>query len=484
MTIINGNAGNDILNGTLADDVISGGAGNDWLYGNEGNDTLNGGSGADNLFGGIGNDTMDGGSGSDTLYGGDGNDVMQGGSDSSADTLYGEAGNDTMDGGSGNDFLYGGLGNDTIIGGSGDDVMTGDDGSIVLSGPNLVVNGSFEDPIAPGGSYVISNSITGWTSNIGGGIEVENNAVMPASDGNQLVELDSTSNSNMFQDVATGGTGQFQLSFDYSPRPGVSAASNPIEVYWNGVLLDTLTGDTSGFTHHTYLVNGAGATTQLEFRAVGDSDSFGGFLDNVSVQGVEGSNDVLDGGSGNDTMSGGYGDDTLLGGSGDDVMNGGDGNDSLDGGSGTDTMNGGSGNDTLTAGSGNDKLNGDDGNDTLQGNSGNDTINGGIGDDIINGGQDADNLTGGDGADVFVYTSLLESTAAKRDLITDFQEGGTDHVSLVGLGFTGIAAGAASGSTLGYSFDGTNTIITAAGSDFSIAMTGNHTLTNSDFFFA
>lgn len=464
---INGGGGDDILDGGAGNDKINGGTGNDTLIGGIGNDTLDGGSGKDSLYGGDDNDTLNGGSDVDWLFGGNGDDNLSGGSDSSTDNLYGEDGNDTLDGGSGSDYLFGGKGNDNIKGGSGDDVIQGDDAASAF-GANLVVNGSFEDPAIAGGTFNISSTIPGWTSDSGDGIEVENNAVMPASDGKQLVELDSNNNSNMYQDIATGGTGEFQLSFDYSPRPGVDAASNGVEVYWNGVLLDTLTGDTAGFTNHTYVVNGAGANTRLEFRAVGTSDSLGGFLDNVSVRGVNDSAsgaDIINGGSGNDNINGGYGDDTIVGDSGNDFINAGEGNDNVDAGSGNDRVEGGAGDDTIITGSGTDQ------------------VDGGTGADYIRGDSGADILTGGADADTFDYNGLGDSTVAVRDLITDFTIG-TDHIELIGLGFTGIAAGAASGTTLGYSFDGTNTIITAAGSDFSIALSGDKALTNGDFLFA
>lgn len=465
---LNGGNGNDTLLGWYGNDVLNGGSGNDTLAGEFDDDTLDGGSGKDFLSGGDGNDTLDGGSDSDTLYGGEGNDTLKGGSDGAVDYLYGEAGNDKLDGGSGSDVLAGGAGNDDIQGGSGDDVISGDDSASAF-GENLVVNGSFEDPAIAGGTFNISTTIPGWTSDSGDGIEVQNNAVLAASDGNQLVELDSNNNSNMYQDIATGGTGEFQLSFDYSPRPGVDAASNGIEVYWDGVLLDTLTGDVAGFTTHTYVVNGsANPDTRLEFRAVGTNDSLGGFVDNVSVRSVNDSSgtgaDTINGGSGNDVISGGYGDDVIVGDSGNDTINAGEGNDSVNGGSGNDVVNGDAGNDTIITGSGLD------------------TVDGGTGADYIRGDSGADILTGGADADLFDYNGLGDSTVGQRDLITDFTIG-SDLIELIGLGFTGIAAGPAAGTTLGYSFDGTNTIITAAGSDFSIALTGDKALTNGDFLF-
>jgi Ca2+-binding RTX toxin-like protein len=68
---------NQILNGTVGNDILTGGDGNDTLNSNVGNDILNGGYGADALNGGDGNDTLNGGLGADSLTGGAGNDVFK-----------------------------------------------------------------------------------------------------------------------------------------------------------------------------------------------------------------------------------------------------------------------------------------------------------------------------------------------------------------------------------------------------------------------
>ncbi|MBO9123106.1 MULTISPECIES: VCBS domain-containing protein [unclassified Rhizobium] len=104
---------------------------------------------------------------------------------------------------------------------------------------------------------------------------------------------------------------------------------------------------------------------------------------------------TIDGGAGNDYIGGGAGNDTLYGGDGDDVISG------LDG---DDVIEGGGGNDTLYGGAGNDILRGGEGNDTLYGGAGNDRIDGGKGDDIIIGGKGDDALIGGEGNDRFLYT--------------------------------------------------------------------------------
>lgn len=70
--ILQGDDGNNTLNGT--NNI-------DYLYGYGGNDTLNGKNGDDFLYGGTGNDELDGGYGNDWLEGGAGDDHMIGGAD-------------------------------------------------------------------------------------------------------------------------------------------------------------------------------------------------------------------------------------------------------------------------------------------------------------------------------------------------------------------------------------------------------------------
>ncbi|MCC7259669.1 MAG: hypothetical protein IT567_01400 [Alphaproteobacteria bacterium] len=402
---ITGSTKDDFIYGLGGNDTLKGGTGKDYIEGGADNDSVLGGADSDTLYGGCGNDRLFGESQADTLYGEDGDDYVNGGSHNDyvnggagADTLVGDSGddciiddsgastvdagsgndhvstadegdsilagsgndcvnagggNDNIVGDSGNDYVQGGAGNDCIEGNSGADTLYGDNGidlSDSMGGANRVVNGSFELPELGDGSWSIYGSIPGWTSTTGGGIEVENNAVMPASEGEQLVELDSTSNSNMFQDVNTSGvlSNQFVLEFDYSPRTD-TAGDNTIEVYWNGSLLDTLDGTGQGWSHHSYNVTGdIDGATMLEFRAAGTSNSYGGFIDDVSVtadpNAASGSDDCITGGTGNDYLSGGYGDDRLNG-------EGDAGGASFDGYtynfSAGDVLNGGSGNDTF-----------------------------------------------------------------------------------------------------------------------------------------
>jgi serralysin len=112
---------------------------------------------------------------------------------------------------------------------------------------------------------------------------------------------------------------------------------------------------------------------------------------------------------------------------------------------------GGSGVDTMIGNVGANMLLGNRGNDDLDGGAGDDTLRGGVNDDVLKGGAGADRLfgdegrdimTGGAGADLFAYGASGVSTAAARDMITDFTRG-EDKLDLAAAGATRFIAGAA-----------------------------------------
>lgn len=155
----------------------------------------------------------------------------------------------------------------------------------MASAANLVSNGSFEADVQGNGSWNIYSNLTGWT---GGsyGIELRNNVAGAASDGANYVELDTYANSSISQSIATTLGTQYNLSFAYSPREGVSAASNGIEVFWNGVSQGVFTGNGGSgnvWAEESMTVTGAASSSSLGFQAVGTSDSVGGSLDAVSL---------------------------------------------------------------------------------------------------------------------------------------------------------------------------------------------------------
>ncbi len=107
-----GTDGDDVLAGTVGEDVICGLGGNDVIDGNLGSDRLYGGPGQDDVKGAGGDDLIVGGEGNDRLDGGQGRDRLIGGEGD--DQLFGGADADAFDGGPGNDLCFGGGDIDTF----------------------------------------------------------------------------------------------------------------------------------------------------------------------------------------------------------------------------------------------------------------------------------------------------------------------------------------------------------------------------------
>lgn len=103
----------------------------------------------------------------------------------------------------------------------------------------------------------------------------------------------------------------------------------------------------------------------------------------VTINGVDGNGDILQGSVLADNLVGGIGSDTVNGLTGNDTLDGGDGNDTLLGGAGTDILLGGAGIDRLDGGKGGDAMNGGAGNDTYVVDDAGDTVTEGL-----NGGTD------------------------------------------------------------------------------------------------
>jgi Ca2+-binding RTX toxin-like protein len=138
---LQGDDGNDHLDGSTHDDGVDAGGGDDDVHGGDGNDAVDGGDGDDDLNGdrgdddlngGDGNDHLNGGHGADTLHGGAGDDAEQG--DDQNDDLFGDADDDRLAGQAGSDDLEGGTGKDRLSGGAGKDKVDGGEGNDLLAG--------------------------------------------------------------------------------------------------------------------------------------------------------------------------------------------------------------------------------------------------------------------------------------------------------------------------------------------------------------
>ena len=179
--------------------------------------------------------------------------------------------------------------------------------STVLGDPQLVFQAGFEDVDVPTGGFAAFDTVSGFTST-GRPVEIQDNhrSVGAASEGEQILELDR--NNGVFRNVETASGDQFELVLDYSPRPGIDAENNAIDILWDGEVIDTITVDGRGQNGTAFeefrfdLSEFSGDLTRLELRSTtpGDRVSFGGLIDNVrlfrrsveTVDGVDGKFDV------------------------------------------------------------------------------------------------------------------------------------------------------------------------------------------------
>ncbi len=147
-------------------------------------------------------------------------------------------------------------------------------------------------------------NVTGWTAGTSG-IEIQTDNTLPGSgganvnaqDGENYVELDTTRNSSMSQTVFLSG-GTYILSFFYSPRVNTTEVSPTTNAITAGLLgtggpLFSLLADGPSRQRALRPVDGvhlpvhaAQGYYDLFFRADGQSNSYGGLLDNVSITAV------------------------------------------------------------------------------------------------------------------------------------------------------------------------------------------------------
>lgn len=541
-----GEAGNDTINGGAGNDSLVGGAGNDSLVSGIGNDTIQAGDGDDYIVTSSGNATIDGGNGNDTFESGEGQETMTGGAgndnywflnntvsetaapdlitdfrpgediilvvgytaisysttpgagtnltyyyDGTGRTIVQNAGgfgfvlnteialtasdfffitqmdipnnnwnvtgtagidgilgldlNDTIDGGAGYDLIWGGDGDDSLNGAVGSDRIWGGEGNDSIFGGaggvlDTLMGGDGDDTIIAGNNGSASqNLIYGDSGN--DSIQMFNNIdTVYAGDGN---------------DIVTGRAGNFNLSNCYID---LGEGSNQL----------TATGNSSGNNTAT-IIGGSGIDIINLATGLSGTVALGGGDDQLIVaNGMTATNASL---SGNITL--------------------GDGNDTLD----VKTYYGIAAQNAalnLDAGNGNDWLN-----LSMYGRALSATIQGGAGDDTIIGGAHGTTSVGGtfgvylgSGNDVLKVPLYRES---QRDNnvsnwwinLRDFTQG-QDTIDLSSLGFTGIQAGAPSGTVLGYTTAGGVTTILGVALDndiFQIVLYGNYTLTAADFLF-
>jgi len=273
-------------------------------------------------------DTLNGTDAADWIRGRNGDDHIDGaGGD---DHLLGQAGNDQINGADGNDVLVGGAQSDTLTGGAGNDLLIGDnesgsfDGAVsyIPTGPNLVVNGSFEDFGNTATYYNWGANIAtmpGWTKSTLAQYEAAHSV---ATDGSWGIDLEAYYENMDISQSVTGlaGGAIYQLQFD---SVNTGSGDNGFQLYWNGQLVDAVARVPSTMTTYSYSLVANGTSDTLRFISTGPVDNDGASLDNVRLRAT------VDGGpeGWNDVLAGGAGDDILVGGTGNDILDGGDGMD-------------------------------------------------------------------------------------------------------------------------------------------------------------
>ena len=456
------------------------------IVGTSANNLLNGGGGADTLIGGFGNDTFivndsrvvvqeNSGEGTDlvrssvsyTILAGvenlelTGTDNISGTGNEDANQLIGNDGNNTLDGGMGADTMAGGLGNDTYIvddindvvseglnegrdlvkasisyqvgpniedltltgvssingtGSDVDNILRGNAGSNVLDGregADSMYGGAGSDTYIVDnlGDVVVELALEGTADTVNASVsyslaaQVEN-LILTGTD-----SINATGNE--LDNQLTGNSGDNRLDGGVGADAMAGGQGNDWYVVDNE--LDTVTEgvDAGTDTVQTQLSYTLGANVE-NLLLTG--------ADNVSGTGNALANDIR-GNSGNNRLDGGTGVDTLTGGLGDDTYQV---DDTLDQvvelaglGTGRDTVNSTA---TWSMSANVEVLNlqGTDNTDAT-GNELDNVITGNIGNNVIDGGAGADSMTGGQGDDQYGVDNV-------GDVVTELASEGMDTV--------------------------------------------------------
>ncbi|MEW6248926.1 MAG: calcium-binding protein [Nitrospirota bacterium] len=298
--LIAGTIGDDVLSGTPEDDIFAGLAGDDTISGGAGDDVLDGGAGADTLIGGQGQDTYlvddagdivneQPGEGLDTVQSSVSNTLSANVEDL---TLTGTANIDgtgnalanVLSGNSGANVLTGGAGNDTYVVGPGDTVveLAGEGIDTVLSADTYALSANVENLTLTGAASVDGTGNT--LDNVLRGNGGANRLIGGAGNDTYVVDIGDT-----VVEQAGEGIDIVQTARSYRLSAHVE----------NLTLLDS----------EATLVEGQRFPPFME--------GYGNALDNVLI-GNRGDN-LLDGGEGADVLSGGAGIDWLVGGTGVDT---------------------------------------------------------------------------------------------------------------------------------------------------------------------
>ena len=159
------------------------------------------------------------------------------------------------------------------------------------SAATTLFTSTFEEETGTGWRVVDSTGV--WTKEPDtAGIELQFGGTAgatrnPGPSNRVKVELDSHSNSGMFYTFLEDGI--YSLDFFFSPRPGRPESTNGLLVLLNDAVKFQFAGDGGDTTNWSQAFVGpfsASKGDKLIFRAAGTSDSFGVYVDDITVRAV------------------------------------------------------------------------------------------------------------------------------------------------------------------------------------------------------
>ncbi|MCB1744011.1 MAG: carboxypeptidase regulatory-like domain-containing protein, partial [Gammaproteobacteria bacterium] len=151
-------------------------------------------------------------------------------------------------------------------------------------GPNLIVNGDFENhPQLQYGGWGLFSQIEGWVA-IKDKIEIQEDDFGTGNTaGNAVVELDADNNATICQIVDITEAGTYQFCVDYAMR-GTDPGTNGFAVYINGVKQAEIYPSEPGFKTYALDLDLPVGEVRVDLKGLGDSDCIGTVVDNVKLQ--------------------------------------------------------------------------------------------------------------------------------------------------------------------------------------------------------
>jgi choice-of-anchor C domain-containing protein len=160
---------------------------------------------------------------------------------------------------------------------------------------NLIVNGGFEDPVAPiSPGYAMLSSLPGWIVTQGT-VDVVNDTWFDPFEGDQSLDLDGNAPGGISQSFATIVGKEYALTFAYSNNPhggSTIPAFATVSLQGSSSLLSTIIthGDAApssmNYQPFTYSFVADSTSTTLSFTSLSGSTMGGIVLDAVAVNAV------------------------------------------------------------------------------------------------------------------------------------------------------------------------------------------------------